>query len=87
MGMKHNIELHIEKLVLHGFERIDGFRMRAALETEFARLFTEIGVPSSLSRSGKFARLDGGTFNMTPNSRAEGIATNVAQVVYRELDQ
>ena len=77
-----NIELHIEKLVLHGFRWRDRFRIRLAVEQNLARLFTDQGIPSSLSRGGKFARIDGGKFNTAPGSGAEVIGARVAQSVY-----
>ena len=80
--MKQKIDLHIEQLVLHGFSPGDRYRIGEAVELELARLITEQGVPSSLRRDGELARMDGGTFNVSPNSRAEVIGGQVAQSVY-----
>ncbi|MBD0326005.1 MAG: hypothetical protein ICV68_06225, partial [Pyrinomonadaceae bacterium] len=48
-----NIELHIEELILHGFERRDRYAIADAFERELSRLlseqFAEQGLPSSLS--------------------------------------
>ncbi|MBE9514414.1 MAG: hypothetical protein IMY83_05240 [Chloroflexi bacterium] len=78
-----NIELHIEELVLHGFDSGDHYRIGAAVEAELARLFAEQGVPPSLmTQSGDVAHLDGGTFDVAPGSRGEAIGAQVAQALY-----
>jgi hypothetical protein len=77
-----NIELHIEELVLHGFSQGDRYRIAEAVERELTQLFTEIGVPQSLSNGGEIERLDGGAFEMTHRSKPEGIGAQVARAVY-----
>lgn len=81
--MKQKIDLHIEELVLHGFSPGDRYRIGEAVELELTRLITEHGIPSSLSQGGELARMNGGTFNMSPNSRAEVIGARAAQSVYK----
>lgn len=78
----HNIELHIEKLVLHGLSSSDRHRIGRAVELELARLFTERGLPSALSQDRNFAQVDSGTFNVTPNAKTATIGTQIAQSVY-----
>ncbi len=78
----NNIELHIEKLVLHGFSPSDRHRIGEAVELELTRLFTERDIPPSLAQGGEFARLDGGAFNIAPSSKAAAIGTRIAQSVY-----
>jgi hypothetical protein len=80
-----NIELHIEELVLHGFAPSDRYRIGEAVECELARLFAERGVPPSLVQGGEIARLDGGAFEVLPDSNAEAMGNHVAQVVYGGL--
>lgn len=81
----NNIELHIEKLVLHGFSPSDRHRIGRSVEFELARLFTEHGISHSMSKGGEFTRLDGGTFNIAPSSKAEAIGSQVAQAVYKNM--
>ena len=81
--MKQKVNLHIEKLVLHGFSPGDRYRIGEAVELELTRLITEQGIPSSLSQAGELARMNGGTFKVSPNSRAEVIGAQVAQSVYK----
>lgn len=49
-----NIELHIEKLVLHGFAPGAHSRIGEAVQQELTRLFLEQGVPRSLSQGGEY---------------------------------
>jgi hypothetical protein len=81
-----NVALHIEELVLHGFAAADRYRIGMAVEQELARLFAEQGVPPTLANSGAVARLDGGAFEMAPDSQAETIGARIAQQVYGGLN-
>jgi hypothetical protein len=80
-----NIELHIEELVLHGFATGDRYRIAESVEREIVRLFSEQGVPQSLSKGGKIERLDGGAFEAVRGSKPEAIGAKVAQAVYGGL--
>ena len=80
-----NIELHIEELVLEGFEQVDRYRIAEAVERELTHLFTERGIQPSLAGGGEINYLDGGAFQIAPNSRPEAIGAKVAQAVYGGL--
>jgi hypothetical protein len=80
-----NIELRIEELVLHDFAPGDRYRIGETVQDELVRLFAEQGAPPSLTRGSEIGRLDGGTFEMKPGSRAEVIGVQVAQAVYGGL--
>jgi len=80
--MRQNVELYIEELLLHGFGNVNRHRIGEVLKCELTRLFTEQDVPSLLSRSGDFRRLDGGTFNIPSGSKPEAIGSQVAQSIY-----
>lgn len=82
-----NIELQIEELVLHGFARKDQGRIQRAIEQELTRLFTEQGVPASLSRSQKIQQLQGGSFNVRVGMGFEAIGSQVAQGIYGGMGQ
>jgi hypothetical protein len=83
--MNPSVELHIEELVLHGFPPGDRHRIAQAVQQELTRLFTEQGVPASFTLGGNSDRLEGGTFNMAPNARAQVIGNDIAQSVYTGL--
>jgi hypothetical protein len=87
MGVKPNVELHIEELVLHGFPPGDRYGIGEAIERELSRLFTEQGVPPSLAQGGAAARLDGGSIEVLPGLKADAIGVQVAQAVYGGLNR
>jgi hypothetical protein len=77
-----NIELHIERLVLHGIAPGERYRVGAAVERELARLIEERGVPDQLTRGGDVARLDGGSFAIEPGMAADALGAAIARAVY-----
>jgi hypothetical protein len=80
-----NVELHIEELVLHGFPPDYRHRIGGAVEQEISRLFTEQGVPPSLSRGGDIPRLDAGAFQMSPELGADAVGARVARSLYEGM--
>lgn len=78
-----NVELHIEELVLHGFP--PDHRIGEAVEHELSRLFTERGVPQSLSRGGDIPHLDAGAFQMKPELGAGAVGARVARSLYEGM--
>jgi hypothetical protein len=78
----NTIELHIEELVLHGFPPKDRHLIGEAVQRELTKLLSERGIPSSLSKGGEIARLDGGSFNVKQGSKADVVGRQVAQAVY-----
>ena len=80
-----NVELHIEELVLHGFPPDHRHGISEAFEHELSRLFTEQGVPPSLSRGGDIPRLDAGAFQMNPELGTDAVGARVARTVYGGL--
>jgi hypothetical protein len=86
MGMKpKNIELHIEELVLDGFEQGDKQKIAEAVERELTSLFAKKGIPASFSEGGMINHLDGGTFQAASDSKPETLGAKVAQAVYGGL--
>jgi hypothetical protein len=82
----HNIEVHIEELVLHGFAPKDRYIIGEAVQHELQRLFAERGMPESSTAGYEAARLNGGAFTMKPGAKAHTIGAQVAQAVYASLD-
>jgi hypothetical protein len=80
-----DIELHVEELVLHGFEPGDRYGIGQAVEQELGRLLAELGTPPSLARTGEVPHLDGGSFETKPGSGVEAIGAQVARAVYGGL--
>ena len=80
-----NVELHIEELVLHGFPPDYRHRIGDAVEQELSRLFTEQGVPPSLSRGGDIPRLDAGAFEVEQDLGADAVGERVARSLYEGM--
>lgn len=81
--MQPTIELHIEELVLHGFEGYDKYLIGEAIEREITRLLQERGLPASFSREGTVRRLNAGNFTVQTNSKAAAVGSQIAQSVYK----
>ena len=83
MGVRPGrVELHIDELVLHGFDPTDHYRIGETVERELARLFSERGVPPSLAQDREILDLRGGTFEASPGAGTETVGTRVARAVY-----
>jgi hypothetical protein len=83
VGVKPDIELHIDQLVLHGFRSGERHRIGAAVERELGRLLAEQGLP--LTKDAEVARMDGGTLKLSRNARAEVTGAEIARTVYGGL--
>lgn len=77
------LELHIDELVLTGFEPGDRFHIADAVERELARLLAEKGIPGLDGNSVAMDGLDAGKFKVTGG--AHGIGTQAAQALHRQL--
>lgn len=83
--MEPTLELHIERLVLHGVALRDRDRVGAALQVELSRLLTERGIPSRLSNSGALAELKVDGRSLAAGGSAEGMGVQIAQAIYGGL--
>ena len=84
-AVRPNVELHIEELILEGFAPQMRHQIGAEIERELTRLFLEEGAHQLLARGGEAARLDGGSFQASPQMRAEAIGARAARSVYEGL--
>lgn len=80
-----DVELHIEELVLQGFEARHSDSIARAAERELARLLVEHGVPASLAGGVQIARLDGGGFEVVRGAKPEVIGAQVARAMWGEF--
>jgi hypothetical protein len=76
------LHLHIEELVLSGFEPRSRRRIGEAFAAELTRLFTERGVPARLERGGSAETLSLEPVAIVPHSRPEQIGSRLAAAVY-----
>jgi hypothetical protein len=80
-----NVDLHIDQLILHGFDPADRDRMAKALERELVRLLAEQGVPPALVQRGQVGAIESGEFEVAPEADADAIGTQVARKIYGVL--
>jgi len=79
------IELHIEELVLHGFQlsRGQGSLVQAAIVAELGRLIAERGLGRSAARD--TAELSAGFIQMNGGGQPAHLGRQIAQAVYGGL--
>jgi hypothetical protein len=82
-----SVKLHIEQLVLHGFDALNRYRIGESFEREMARLFTQQGVSSGLRMPIELAGLDGIQLQLAPNCNSDVIGTQLARAIYRRLSR
>ena len=80
MTQKANLDLHIERLILHDLPYSQRGRVAAAIEAELTRLLAERGVPEGWS--GDMPPIDAGAVHVSPHLPAEAIGRQVAETVY-----
>jgi hypothetical protein len=81
------VEVHIERLVLHGVEPRAGTAaaIGRAVEAELARLSESPGLPRSALGDGALPRLDAGRVDLPPSAGPQAIGRAIAAAVHRGL--
>lgn len=79
------VELHIERLALHGFTPLERERITAAIEAEFGHLVASGGVPPGLAAGSAHGR--GPALRMTRGGgdTPEAVGHRVAAALYQEM--
>jgi hypothetical protein len=77
--------VHIERLVLAGFESGDRHAIAAGLERELGRVFGEREAVSRLRDKGDVSRLRVDGVRLEPGGTPQSVGENVAQGIGREL--
>jgi hypothetical protein len=73
--------------VLHGFAHADRHSIADGVQTELARLMTDGQPVRSLRMPLAFERSDGGTIRIGAGASAQATARQIAQAVYRSLQE
>ncbi len=74
-------ELHIDRLVLHGFPSRHRATIAAAVERELARLLAAQHSPNLLTADRTVARIDAGTFAARAGATPESIGAGIARAI------
>jgi hypothetical protein len=78
------LRLHIDELVLHGFDPRDRLAIGAAVERELARLLVGEGDSEGLS-GGAAARVDGGSFDVAHEAPPGVVGVEIARAIHSGL--
>jgi hypothetical protein len=81
------ISVHIEELVLHGFEARDRHAIAEGLQTELARLLTEHGLPTTLATGANLPFVNGASIEVAPDARRQALGTKIAQSVFGGMSE
>jgi hypothetical protein len=79
------LEIHIEKLVFHGFPNVNHKKFQSAIESELARLLHHQQPPVVWEKLDKISQVDAGRFEVDEGHGIESAGLSVAQAVYRSL--
>ncbi|MDB4923285.1 hypothetical protein [Mucilaginibacter sp.] len=82
MKTERDIELAIDKIVLHGFAPKDSKGLKEAVEFELGRLIKERGLPEVIKSGGNFEHLPGGNFSIKTGSSLKTLASKISNQVY-----
>lgn len=79
------IELHIEELILYGFENADRQCIAEAVQEELARLLKENKLPAVLEQGGELSHLNVGSFTVRTGERPEFIGRHIGEALYQGI--
>jgi hypothetical protein len=81
------IEIHIDELVLHGFDAVDRYAIGDAVSAELARLIAEQGSPALFTHSLHIPSLQMSPVQIAPGAvHPEGVGAQVANQLYQSLN-
>jgi hypothetical protein len=82
------IRLHVERLVLEGFDDLharDAPRLREALQAELTRLLSQGGLSPTLASGGAQPALTGRPLERVPGATPDALGVELARSVYGGL--
>jgi hypothetical protein len=77
--------VHIDRLVLRGFDHEDRHAIAAGLQQELARLFAEPHAAQQLTARGDVSRMRVGSININPGSKPQGVGVDAARRIGQEM--
>lgn len=84
---RHEVEVHIDELVLHGFAAGDRYAIAEAVQQELARLMGEGRLLQSGQNHLALKQIDAGAFQIQDGSKANDKGSQIARSVFRGLRQ
>jgi hypothetical protein len=80
-----DVELHIDELVLHGFDRRDGPAIGDAARAELARLVGAAGAPDVLAARGSVELAVADAGELGPDASAELLGGRIGRAVFEGI--
>jgi hypothetical protein len=77
--------VHIDSLVLRGFNHEDGRAIAAGLQQELARLFADPHLARQFTARGDVSRLKLGNIRIAPGSKPQHIGAEAARGIGKEM--
>jgi hypothetical protein len=77
------VVVHIDRLVLNGFQRADRHAIAAGLQSELGRLLSEPGAAERLGGIGNVERVRAGNIQVAPSAKPESTGVSAARAITR----
>ncbi|MDB5148612.1 MAG: outer membrane protein/protective antigen [Mucilaginibacter sp.] len=87
MKQDQDIELTIDKIVLHGFASKDSKGLKEAIQFELGRLINERGLPAEIRSGGTFEHLPGGNVSIKTGGSLKTLASKISNHVYNGFSE
>lgn len=81
------VRIHIDELVLHGFDPGERHRIAAAVQEELARLVRNEGAPASAGIASPVDNLDAGAIRIPHGSTARAAGLRIGASIYQGLQR
>jgi hypothetical protein len=82
-----NIDLHIDRLILHGFDGVSRVALGASVERELTRILEQEGMTDTALRSENIERAQGGTFTAGVDTDTDTMGSQIARAIYGGLSR
>ena len=85
--MKTNLEINIDRLVIHGLPLENRELIGQAIEAELVRLIQEKGVPQNWSNEWSIPHLRFDAIEIAPQAQGHQLGAQIAQTMYTGFNQ
>jgi hypothetical protein len=76
------VEVHIERLVLHGFPAGLPGQLGHVVQSELSEIFSTRGLPLEMSAAGDIARIDRGSCPLNSSATPASLGARIAASIY-----
>ena len=83
--MQPTINLHIDKITLHGFKNIQRHQLQHYLQKEIHRLIRDQGLHDSMHHSGDIKKINTSPIKLSSPAKEKQLGNQIAGKIYRGL--